>query len=43
MGQDPDIWLNEIEEYWMKLEEMRSSITDNQFMIHILNNIEFVL
>jgi gag-polypeptide of LTR copia-type len=37
-GQDPEIWLTEFEDYRMKLEELGSSITDNQFMIHILNN-----
>jgi hypothetical protein len=37
-GQDPEIWLTEFEDYQMKLEELGSSITDNQFMIHILNN-----
>jgi gag-polypeptide of LTR copia-type/Zinc knuckle len=37
-GQDPEIWLTELEEYRMKLEELGSSITDNQFMTHILNN-----
>jgi gag-polypeptide of LTR copia-type len=37
-GQDPEIWLTELEDYQMKLEEIGSSITDNQFMIHILNN-----
>jgi gag-polypeptide of LTR copia-type/Zinc knuckle len=37
-GQDPEIWLTELECYRMKLEELGSNITDNQFMIHILNN-----
>jgi gag-polypeptide of LTR copia-type len=37
-GQNPEIWLTELEDYRMKLEELGSSITDNQFMIHILNN-----
>jgi hypothetical protein len=37
-GQDPEIWLTELEDYRMKLEELESSITDNQFIIHILNN-----
>ena len=34
----PEIWLIELEDYRVKLEELIVSITDNQFMIHILNN-----
>jgi hypothetical protein len=37
-GQDPEIWLIELEDYRMKLEELGSSIIDNQFRIHILSN-----
>jgi DNA-binding cell septation regulator SpoVG len=37
-SQDPEIWLTELEDLQMKLEDLGSSITDNQFMIHILNN-----
>jgi gag-polypeptide of LTR copia-type len=37
-NQDPEIWLTELEDLRMKLEDLGSSITDNQFMIHILNN-----
>jgi hypothetical protein len=37
-NQDSDIWITELEDLRMKLEELGSSITDNQFMIHILNN-----
>ena len=37
-GQDPEIWLTDLEDYRMKFEELGSGITDNQFMIHILNN-----
>ena len=36
--QDPEVWLSELEDYRMKLEELGSSISDNQFMIHILIN-----
>jgi hypothetical protein len=36
--QDPDIWITELEDYRMVLEELGSSISDNQFIIHILNN-----
>jgi hypothetical protein len=38
-GQDPDIWITELEYYRMKLDELGSSISENQFILHILNNI----
>jgi hypothetical protein len=37
-GQDPDIWITELEDYRIKLEELGSRIYDNQFILHILNN-----
>jgi hypothetical protein len=37
-GQDPYIWITELEDYRMSLEELVSSISDNQFILHILNN-----
>jgi Reverse transcriptase (RNA-dependent DNA polymerase)/gag-polypeptide of LTR copia-type/Zinc knuckle len=37
-GQDPDVWITELEDYRMKLDELGSSISNNQFIIHILNN-----
>jgi gag-polypeptide of LTR copia-type len=37
-SQDPEIWLTELEDLRMKFEDLGSSITDNQFMIHTLNN-----
>jgi hypothetical protein len=37
-GQDPDIWITELEDYRMRLEELGSSISDNQFILNILNN-----
>jgi hypothetical protein len=36
--QDPDIWITELEDYRMKLDELGSSISENQFILHILNN-----
>jgi hypothetical protein len=39
-GQDPDIWITELEDYRMRLEELVSSISDNQFILHILNNMK---
>jgi hypothetical protein len=37
-GQVPDIWITELEDYQMRLEELGSSFSDNQFILHILNN-----
>jgi hypothetical protein len=37
-GQDPDVWITELEDYRMKLGELGSSISENQFILHILNN-----
>jgi hypothetical protein len=37
-GQDPDIWITELEDYRMRLEELGSRISDNQFILHTLNN-----
>jgi hypothetical protein len=37
-GKDPDIWITELEDCQMRLEELGSSISDNQFILHILNN-----
>jgi hypothetical protein len=38
-GQDPKVWIVKIEYLLVKLENMCSCITENQFMIHILNNL----
>jgi hypothetical protein len=38
-GQDPEIWITELEDLRVKLENMGSCITENQFMIHILNKL----
>jgi hypothetical protein len=37
-GQDPEVWITELEDLCVRLEDMDSSILDNQFMIHVLNN-----
>jgi hypothetical protein len=37
-GQDPDVWITKLEDYRMKLDELGSSISENQFILHILNN-----
>jgi hypothetical protein len=38
-GQDPEIWIMELEDLQVRLETMDSSISENQFMIHTLNNL----
>jgi hypothetical protein len=37
-GQDPAIWINSLEYYQMIIEELGSSISDNQFILHVFNN-----
>jgi hypothetical protein len=36
--QDPDIWITDLDDYRMRLEELGSSISDHQLILHILNN-----
>jgi hypothetical protein len=38
-GQDPEIWIMELEDPQVRLEAMHSSIFENQFIIHILHNL----
>ena len=38
-NEDPDAWITTLEELRMKLEDMGSIMTDDQFMIHVLNNL----
>jgi hypothetical protein len=38
-GQDPEIWTTDLEDLNVRLEAMGSSISEDQFMIHILNNL----
>lgn len=38
-GQDPEVWITELEDIRVRLDDMGSSIPENQFMIHILNNL----
>ena len=38
-NQDPEVWITELEDLRVRLEEMGSNISDDQFMIHILNNL----
>jgi hypothetical protein len=36
---DPEVWITELEDLCVKLKNMGSCITENQFMIHMLNNL----
>jgi hypothetical protein len=38
-SQDPEVWITELEDLRVKLENMGSCITENQYMIQILNNL----
>jgi hypothetical protein len=37
--QDPEVWMTELEEFRVRLDDMGSRISENQFMIHVLNNL----
>jgi hypothetical protein len=37
-GQVPDIWTTELEDCQMRLKELRSSISDNQFILYMVRN-----
>jgi hypothetical protein len=38
-GQYPEAWINELEDYRVRLDDLGSIILENQFMIHVLNNL----
>jgi hypothetical protein len=38
-GQDPKIWIMELEDLRVRLETMHAGIYENKFMIHIINNL----
>jgi gag-polypeptide of LTR copia-type len=38
-GQDPEVWITDLEDICVKIDDIGSSILENQFMIHILNNL----
>jgi hypothetical protein len=38
-GQDSEVWITELEDLHVKIENMNYCITENQFMIHTLNNL----
>jgi hypothetical protein len=38
-GQDPEVWTTELEDLRVRLDDMGSSNSENQLMIHVLNNL----
>jgi hypothetical protein len=38
-GENSEVWITELEDLHIRLEDMGSTILDNQFMIHVLNNL----
>jgi gag-polypeptide of LTR copia-type len=38
-GENPEEWKTELEDLRIRLEDMGSTILDNQFMIHVSNNL----
>jgi hypothetical protein len=36
-GEDPEIWITNLEVIRLKLEDMKSHMTDSQFMVQVLN------
>jgi hypothetical protein len=37
--QDPEVWMAELEDFRMILDYMGSRVSENEFMIHVLNNL----
>jgi gag-polypeptide of LTR copia-type len=38
-GEDPEVWITQLEDICVRLEDMGSGISERQFMIHILNSV----
>jgi hypothetical protein len=38
-SQDPEVLITEFEDFRVRLDDMGSSISENQFMVHVLNNL----
>jgi len=38
-AQDPDVWISELESLRARLKEIKSDISDEDFMIHVLNGL----
>jgi hypothetical protein len=39
IGEDPEVWVTKLKDLCVRLDNMSSSILDNQFMIRVLNNL----
>jgi gag-polypeptide of LTR copia-type/Zinc knuckle len=38
-GEDPEVWITQLEDICVRLKDMGSGISERQFMIHVLNNL----
>ena len=38
-GMDPDVWISQMEDTRMRLEEMNSAMTEKHFLMHLINNL----
>ncbi len=38
-SQDPNIWISDLESLQARLKEVKSDISDEDFMIHVLNGL----
>jgi gag-polypeptide of LTR copia-type len=38
-GEDPEVWVTQLEDISVRIEEMGLEILEKQFMIHVLNNL----
>jgi hypothetical protein len=36
--EDPEVWIMQLEDICVRLEDIGSGILERQFMIHVLNN-----
>jgi len=39
VGEDPDIWISKLKSIRMRLSDMKAPISDEDFIVHILNNL----
>jgi len=38
-SEDPDVWMSQLEDLRGRLKDMNAPISDNNFYVHILNNL----
>ena len=38
-SEDPNVWISQLEDLWARLKDMNAAILDNDFYVHILNNL----